>query len=154
MHSSGVLILCNFLFSDTLTHNFQPHCHLKISIHLLSSVILCLLLCKTLPYAMFCKERLSKRQGRSCSLTFVFFLSQESPSWEFPVAQQVKYPALLSLQWLGSLLWCMFNPWPRNFWMQQAWPPKNKPKQQKKNHSLSLPVVQSVCWLILSPAFS
>lgn len=123
MHSSGVLILCNFLFSDTLTHNFQPHCHLKISIHLLSSVILCLLLCKTLPYAMFCKERLSKRQGRSCSLTFVFFLSQESPSWEFPVAQQVKYPALLSLQWLGSLLWHgLFLFLFLHFYMPWAWP--------------------------------
>ena len=28
------------------------------------------------------------------------------------VAQQVKYPAL-SLKWLGSLLWCRFDPWPQ-----------------------------------------
>ena len=30
------------------------------------------------------------------------------------MAQWVKDP-VLSLQWLGSLLWCRFDPWPRNF---------------------------------------
>ena len=38
--------------------------------------------------------------------------------------QQVKDP-VLPLQQLGSLLWCGFDPWPRNFcmpWLQ----PKNK----------------------------
>ena len=29
-----------------------------------------------------------------------------------------------SLLWLGSLLWCAFDPWLRNFHMPQAWPKK------------------------------
>ena len=33
---------------------------------------------------------------------------------EFHVAQWVQYPAL-SLQWLESLLWLGFDPWPGNF---------------------------------------
>ena len=46
------------------------------------------------------------------------------------VAQWVK-DLLLSLQWLGSLLWPRFNPWPRKFhrlWVQ----PKKKKKKKKK----------------------
>ena len=39
------------------------------------------------------------------------------------VAQQVKNPAL-SLQPLRSLLWFWFSPWPRNFHMPWARPPK------------------------------
>ena len=41
------------------------------------------------------------------------------------VVQRVK-DLVLSLQWLGSLLWCGFHPWPRNFhmlWVQ----PKSLP---------------------------
>ena len=41
------------------------------------------------------------------------------------MTQWVKDPAL-SLQWLGPLLWRMFNPWPRNFHMPQAQPGKKK----------------------------
>ena len=36
---------------------------------------------------------------------------------------------MLSLQWLGSLLWCRFNPWPKNFHMPQAWPKKKDTKE-------------------------
>ena len=36
--------------------------------------------------------------------------------WSSAVAQRVKDLAL-SLQWLRSLLWCAFDPWPRNFCM-------------------------------------
>ena len=46
---------------------------------------------------------------------------------------QVKDP-VLSLQWLGSLLWCRFNPWPGNFHMPWAQPKKKKnlaPKEKK-----------------------
>ena len=32
----------------------------------------------------------------------------------------------LSLQWLGSLLGCRFNPWPGNFRMLWAWPRKSQ----------------------------
>ena len=31
---------------------------------------------------------------------------------------------VLSLLWLRLLLWCRFNPWPRNFHVLQAWPNK------------------------------
>ena len=41
--------------------------------------------------------------------------------WSSLLTQQVKDPAL-SLQWLRSLLWRGFDPWPRNFRMPQAWP--------------------------------
>ena len=42
------------------------------------------------------------------------------------MAQQVKGLAL-SLQWLGTLLWYMFDPWSRNFCKLQVW----KEKQDK-----------------------
>ena len=32
----------------------------------------------------------------------------------------------LSLLWLGSLLWCQFDSWPRNFHMQWVWQKKDK----------------------------
>ena len=35
------------------------------------------------------------------------------------MVQQVKDPAV-SLQWLGSLLWQGFKPWPKNFHMPRA----------------------------------
>ena len=35
---------------------------------------------------------------------------------------------MLSLQWLGSLLWCGFNPWPWNFHVPWVEP---KPKRYK-----------------------
>ena len=41
------------------------------------------------------------------------------------MAQQLK-DLVLSLQHLGLLLWCRFNPWPRNFHMSQAWQKKKK----------------------------
>ena len=40
-------------------------------------------------------------------------------------AQRVKDP-VLSLQWLGLLLWQGFSPWPRNFYMPWVWPEKEK----------------------------
>ena len=36
--------------------------------------------------------------------------------WNFLGAQWVKDLAL-SLLWLGPLLWCGFDPWPRKFYM-------------------------------------
>ena len=41
------------------------------------------------------------------------------------MAQWVKDSAL-SLQWLGSLLWHEFNPWPRSFHMLRVWQKKKK----------------------------
>ena len=41
------------------------------------------------------------------------------------MAQQVK-DAMLSLLQLRSLLWCGFDPWPRNFHMLLAWPKRKK----------------------------
>ena len=41
------------------------------------------------------------------------------------MVQQVKYQ-VVSLQWLGLLLWHEFDPWPGNFHMPQMWPEKIK----------------------------
>ena len=46
------------------------------------------------------------------------------------MAQQVKDPAL-SLQWLRSLLWHRFNPWPRNFHMPQV---RHKKRKEDSNY--------------------
>ena len=43
------------------------------------------------------------------------------------MVQWVKDPTS-SLQWLGSLLWQGFSPWPRNFYMPQMQPKKKKSK--------------------------
>ena len=45
------------------------------------------------------------------------------------MVQQVKDLALL-LQWLGSVLLCGFDPWPRKVHMPQVWP-----KKKEKNGS-------------------
>ena len=47
--------------------------------------------------------------------------------WSSLVAQQVRNPALSLLQ-LGLLLWCGFDPWPRNFHM-----PWVQPKTEREN---------------------
>ena len=56
---------------------------------------------------------------------------------EFSVAQQVQDTVLL-LQWLGSLLWCRFDPWPRNF-HRLCLQPKKKKKKVQTMLSKSLP---------------
>ena len=38
----------------------------------------------------------------------------------------------LSLQWLGLLLWCGFDPWPGNFHRPWAWQKKKKKRKEKK----------------------
>ena len=38
-----------------------------------------------------------------------------------------------SLWWLGLMLWCGFNLWPRNFHMPWAWPNKTKQNKIPKN---------------------
>ena len=53
-----------------------------------------------------------------------------------PAAQFVKDP-VLSLQQLGSLLWCRFSPWPRNFHMLQAWQKKKKKEREKSNKTMA-----------------
>ena len=47
--------------------------------------------------------------------------------WSSLVAQSVK-DLVLSLLWLGSLLWCMFNPWLRNLHIPQEEPKNFKNK--------------------------
>ena len=44
-------------------------------------------------------------------------------------AQWVKDP--LPLQWLGSLLWHRFNPWPRTFHMLWGWPSEKQKRKQR-----------------------
>ena len=51
------------------------------------------------------------------------------------MVQQVKDP-VLSLLWLGLLLWYRFDPWPWNFCMLQARPEKKN--VQSKDHVGSL----------------
>ena len=72
--------------------------------------------------------------GQLSSLAKVFFLggifAKPLSFWSSPVVQWVKDLAS-SLQRLGSLLWCQFNPWPRNFCMLWA-----RPKTKQKTLSL------------------
>ena len=50
---------------------------------------------------------------------------------EFPGGLVIKDP-VLSMLWLGSLLWCGFDSWPWNLHMPQPWPKKKKKKKKKK----------------------
>ena len=50
------------------------------------------------------------------------------------MAQQVK-DAALPLQWLGSLLWCGFLPWPRNFQMPWTLPSKRRGRGEEDGSS-------------------
>ena len=45
------------------------------------------------------------------------------------MAQQVKDPAL-SLQQLGSLLWCGLDHWSGNFHMPSVWPKKERKERR------------------------
>ena len=38
---------------------------------------------------------------------------------------------VLSLWWLGSLLWLRFDTWPRNFHMLRTWPKEKKKKERE-----------------------
>ena len=42
------------------------------------------------------------------------------------------------LQWLGSLLWYRFEPWPGNFHMPWAWPKKVTKARNPTDSSLKL----------------
>ena len=70
-----------------------------------------------LPYAALVALKSKKNKKRDSSLA----------------VQWVKDP-MLSLQWLRSLLWHRFNPWPANFHMPWGWPKerKNLLKEQEK----------------------
>lgn len=59
----------------------------------------------------------------------IYFQEQFSSSL---VAQRIKN-LTLPLQHQGSLLWCRFNPWPRNFYLPGAW---SNP-QKRTTHSIS-----------------
>ena len=67
--------------------------------------------------------------------------------------QQVKELAQ-SLQWLRSLLWRGFNPWPGDFRMPLAWQKKKKKKKgmtirsrRKQNWNFSSPIKYLLCAL-------
>lgn len=38
--------------------------------------------------------------------------------------------------WLGPLQWRGFDPWPRNFGMQQIWPKRKKKKKKKEEQKI------------------
>ena len=52
--------------------------------------------------------------------------------WSSCVAQWIKY-LVLSLQWLGSLLWHGFDPWPGKFRMLQDVARKKKEEEKRKD---------------------
>ena len=56
--------------------------------------------------------------------------------WGFPEVQRVKDLAL-SLQWLGSLLWHRFAPWPGYLCTWWVWPKKKKEEELVVNFSLN-----------------
>ena len=58
-----------------------------------------------------------------CEMTLYLLLVKIFCILEFLCGKRVKDPAL-SLQWLGSLLWHGFSPWPGNFHMVWARPKK------------------------------
>ena len=57
---------------------------------------------------------------------------KEMESREFPVAEWVKDLAL-PLQWLRSLLWYGFDPWPRNIKKKKEKEKKRKKEKEEKN---------------------
>ena len=63
-----------------------------------------------LPYAAGTALKSKKQTKHLLSISGKRFLNRLSRS--SPVAQCIEDPAL-SLQWLRSLLWCRFDPWPR-----------------------------------------
>ena len=60
----------------------------------------------------------------------VFGNYQNRHPWSSLVVQYVKDLAL-SLQWLGTLLWRGFDPWPGNFRILRAWPKPNQTTNKK-----------------------
>ena len=73
-----------------------------------------------------CPQPLTKEEGRTlCTLEVWWWLRKGSSL----VAQWVK-DLTLSLQWLGSLLWLGFDPWPGNSHMPQVWQKKKKKNAQ------------------------
>ena len=64
----------------------------------------------------------------------------------------VKDP-VLSLWWLGSLLWCRFDPWPGNFHMPQKKKKKKKKNKKKKEKVLSWPFFFSLILMLKRPRF-
>ena len=51
----------------------------------------------------------------------------------------LEFPGGLAVRDLElSLLWCGFDPWPRNFHMLQMWPNKNKNKMKQTNKKIGL----------------
>ena len=66
--------------------------------------------------------------------------------WSSLVAQWVKDHALTP-QWLRSLLWHGFNPWPKNFCMPWARPKKKKKKNAHLFHwRYELTPNCNICW--------
>ena len=53
------------------------------------------------------------------------------------MVQWIKDP-VLSGQWLGSLLGCGFNPWPRNFYVFWVRPKNKTNKHKKKNIAIRI----------------
>ena len=61
--------------------------------------------------------------GRRCYILRGVGKTENRISWSSLVVQWVEDPAL-SLQWLGTLLWCRFDPWSWKFHMPWMGPKK------------------------------
>ena len=70
-------------------------------------------------------EEFSKAEVMFRDLYLVFLLVNENikkSMYELSLVVQWVKDLVVSLQWLGSLLWHGFDPWPRNFCMPRVWP--------------------------------
>ena len=50
---------------------------------------------------------------------------------------------MLSLQWLGLLLWHGFDPWPKNFHMPWLWPKKKKKEEEEEEEKKAEKTIQT-----------
>ena len=62
--------------------------------------------------------------------------NREVKDWSSCVAHWVK-DSVLSLQWLRSLLWCGFDPWPGNVHVLWEWQEKKKKEKGKRKLKLA-----------------
>ena len=86
------------------------------------------------------EETYTKLSPHYTSIKYIFV---KKNGWSSQVAPQVKDLAL-SLHQLGSLLWCGFSPWPRDFHMLQAQPKINMRENKHLKRTGNRPAVGKI----------